>query len=393
MQKRDGFEIEHLIVDGVSTDGTLELIKRLFAEGKVSRFVSEEDEGIYDAMNKGVCLARGEVVNFLNADDYYVSDDIVAVMVTPILAGDAAFTFSNAVVADERGLKMYTCYPDFAYAFGESPFNHQTLFHRIGLLQSVGGFDLSFKFSADADFKAKLLLSNEPYRYIDRESVCFQAGGMSANFHYDEVAALYLKYEKKNIEVCQDEEALPLQLERLKSYAGQCHTKMVGENKDLERAQLAAERFGLYCARAAEKTLPAYAGFFRNLAVGLEEMAHSENRDPEYWRLWIDGFRRSCPESFMLTEEWLKIWQAKSDGLNATDQKIYYKTLRKVANNAGHYWKSDLPRIAHCFERWSPASLDRVLFHPLRKQSPPSRLQRLIVKVLTYYYSFVKLST
>lgn len=390
MQKREGFEIEHLIVDGVSTDGTVELIERLFAAGKVSRFVSEKDAGIYDAMNKGARLARGEVVNFLNADDYYLSDDVVAVMVAPILAGDAAFTFSNAVVTDEEGKKKYTCYPDFAYAFGESPFNHQTLFHRIELLLSVGGFDLGFKFSADADFKAKLLLSKEPYRYIDRECICFQAGGMSVNFHYDEVAALYLKYEKENIAVCQDEASLPLQLERLKSYAGQCHTKMAGENKDLERAQLAAELFALYCSRAAQQVLPAYAGYFRKLADGLEEMAHSENRDPEYWRLWIDGFRRSCPESFMLTEEWLKIWQAKADELAASDKKIYYKTLRKVSNNARHYWESDLPRIAHCFDRWSSPILDCVLFSSLRGQRPPSWLQRQTVKVLTYYYAFVK---
>ena len=89
-------DIEHIVVDGASTDGTLDIIARY--GGHIARLISEPDKGIYDAMNKGLGLATGEIIGFLNADDVY-ADTGVLKMVSEIMAkndldalfGDAEF--------------------------------------------------------------------------------------------------------------------------------------------------------------------------------------------------------------------------------------------------------------------------------------------------------------
>jgi len=69
-------DIEYIVVDGQSTDTTLDIIKEY--EGQISKYVSEPDEGLYDAMNKGVNMATGEVVGILNADDIYHDDNVIS---------------------------------------------------------------------------------------------------------------------------------------------------------------------------------------------------------------------------------------------------------------------------------------------------------------------------
>jgi glycosyltransferase involved in cell wall biosynthesis len=83
-------DLEHIIVDGGSTDGTQDVIRR--HNGRIKKFISEPDRGIYDAMNKGLALAAGEVVAFLNADDVYASSAVIGDVTA---AGDNTFTGTN----------------------------------------------------------------------------------------------------------------------------------------------------------------------------------------------------------------------------------------------------------------------------------------------------------
>ena len=69
--------IELIVIDGASTDGTIEIIKKYAKKGKISYWVSEKDSGIYDAMNKGIYVAKGEFFYFLNSDDYLVDDKVI----------------------------------------------------------------------------------------------------------------------------------------------------------------------------------------------------------------------------------------------------------------------------------------------------------------------------
>ena len=73
-------DVEHIIIDGASTDGTLDIIEQY--RDKITKFVSKPDHGIYDAMNKGINMAKGDIIGFLNADDVYADKDILVQVVT-----------------------------------------------------------------------------------------------------------------------------------------------------------------------------------------------------------------------------------------------------------------------------------------------------------------------
>jgi len=153
-------DIEHIVVDGGSTDNTLAVVA---AEGQhVAKLVSEKDKGIYDAMNKGIALASGEVVCFINADDFYASTSVLR---------DVAAAFENAGVD--------SCYGDLCYVNQTDPTRvvrywrskdfvpgsfeagwcppHPTFFVRRSVYERLGGFDLNFKIAADFELMARYL--------------------------------------------------------------------------------------------------------------------------------------------------------------------------------------------------------------------------------------------
>lgn len=391
MQQCKDFDIEHLIVDGSSTDGTVELLERLLDEGKISRFISEKDAGIYDAMNKGLALARGGIISYLNADDYYLDDHVVVDLVGPILKEGVAFTFANALFTDEMGNKVGVHRANFQFAFSETPFNHQTLFHQVDLLKEAGGFDMSFRSVADADFKAKLLLTKKAYKYIDRECVSFQLGGMSSHFYYDEVALLYLKYKKENLEYCQQQEYVPLQIERLKSYLRTCSYSMHVNKKDREKAQLTSERLAVYCHYIADNLTSEFSFYFDRLSKAFQTLSKvDQNQDQSYWKKWGKEVSSICPESIFITEKCLEIWGSKSSVLGLSDTKLYYKLLRRIVRNADTYWKGDLPRLAGCLMQWCPPLLVKLCLEPLKDCRVFSCRQKYTIKILTYYYQWTR---
>ena len=106
-----GANVEYIVVDGGSTDGTLEILGR--HAGRIDRLVSEKDEGIFDAMNKGIGLSSGDVVYFLNADDYFVDARVLADVARAFEEDPArAFVYGNVVLEDEpSGIRMSTLRP------------------------------------------------------------------------------------------------------------------------------------------------------------------------------------------------------------------------------------------------------------------------------------------
>ena len=137
--------IEYIIIDGGSTDGTVDIIKK-YAD-KIAYWVSEPDKGIYDAMNKGIDVATGEWINFMNSGDTFcnnvLSEIFVAEKSADILYGDAMLKYSwgDIVVAPEQLDKL-------TYMM---PFCHQATFVRAFLLKKHP-FDLCFKIAADFHF-------------------------------------------------------------------------------------------------------------------------------------------------------------------------------------------------------------------------------------------------
>lgn len=153
-------DIEHIIVDGGSKDNTLEVVK---AEGPhVAKLVSEKDNGIYDAMNKGIALASGEIIGFINADDFYASpsvlEDVAAAFKksgADCCYGDLCYVSQTDTAQTVRYWRSSKFVPG-SFEKGWCP-PHPTFFVRRSVYQRLGGFDLSFKIAADFELMARYL--------------------------------------------------------------------------------------------------------------------------------------------------------------------------------------------------------------------------------------------
>jgi glycosyltransferase involved in cell wall biosynthesis len=176
-------EIEHIIIDGASTDGTQELIARYTS--RITRFLSEPDSGIYDAMNKGLSLATGEVIGFLNADDVYTNDDVlqhVAEIMTHddlgAVFGDAEFVNPVRPTCSVRRYRSDHFRPD-RIAWGWMP-AHPALFLRRGVYERFGVFRTDYRIAGDFELVARIFHDGTiRYRHVDEVWVRMRTGGIS----------------------------------------------------------------------------------------------------------------------------------------------------------------------------------------------------------------------
>lgn len=167
--------IEYIIIDGASTDNTLEVIQKY--EDKIDYWVSEKDDGVYNAMNKALPLCHGEYISFLNADDWYKENTIEEV-VKSIQKESPTYIFGNTDLYNENTF-WYTDKERLAQYKFNTPFGHQALFvKRDYCLQHP--FNTQYKLLADYDFILYLIENKLPYSYIDKSLVCYRTGGLSS---------------------------------------------------------------------------------------------------------------------------------------------------------------------------------------------------------------------
>jgi len=153
-------DIEHIVIDGGSTDTTMEVVN---TEGQhVAIILSERDDGIYDAMNKGIALATGDVIGFINADDFYASPTVLASVNEALQKSGVDSCYGDLCYVSQSNPTRVIRYwrsKDFvpgAFAAGWCP-PHPTFFVRRSVYERLGGFDLSFKFAADFELMARYL--------------------------------------------------------------------------------------------------------------------------------------------------------------------------------------------------------------------------------------------
>lgn len=176
-------EIEHIVIDGGSTDGTLDVLKS--SNGRISRLVSEKDQGLYDAMNKGAGLSTGEVIGFLNADDVYASDRVISKVAecfneSSIGAcyGDLEYVARSDTSQIQRRWTSGEFRPE-SFSQGWAP-PHPAFFVRREHFASSGGFDLRLRVAADNDLMMRLLeVERIKCTYIPEVFVKMRSGGAS----------------------------------------------------------------------------------------------------------------------------------------------------------------------------------------------------------------------
>lgn len=165
--------IEHLIIDGGSTDGTLELIQRY--DGKLAYWVSEPDGGIFDAMNKGVALAGGAYVAILNADDHYAPGAVECVVRALLCEGTEAVYGDSIFVVEDIGMEgRVTATLNLTRGM---TLCHPALFVARSVYERLGAYDLRYRFSADLDFALRLRLADVKFAKASEPLVYYAAGG------------------------------------------------------------------------------------------------------------------------------------------------------------------------------------------------------------------------
>lgn len=177
--------IEHIIIDGGSTDCTLDVVA---AEGvHVAKLISEKDNGIYDAMNKGIKFATGDVVAFLNADDFYKESNVLAQIAFVMqseqldaLYGDVEFFRAGQqdIVVRRYNSRQFTA---GRLGWGWMP-AHPALFVRRDLFERYGTFRTDYRIAGDFEFVARIFKQSElRHRHLPESLVRMQMGGVSTS--------------------------------------------------------------------------------------------------------------------------------------------------------------------------------------------------------------------
>lgn len=187
--KRQNYpNIEHIIVDGKSDDGSLELFDELNL-----LYYSEKDTSIYDAFNKGIKLAKGNYIIYLNSDDYFTDENSVSALMQALQQSKADFTCSDYEIINQD-LSRYRQVPRFKCFYLYNPFCHQTVLASKEMLLKLGGFNEKYKVYADYDLLLRALLQGYAFCYVDKVTVAFREGGISSGFDekkQDELVEIY----------------------------------------------------------------------------------------------------------------------------------------------------------------------------------------------------------
>jgi len=175
--EQDYSKIEYIIIDGGSSDGTLDIIKKY--QNRINYWISEKDNGIYDAMNKGIKFASGAYINFLNAGDLYSSLTVVSNISSKIREKNCKIIYGNVVYNRKDG-SLFIDDKSRKKSSNIYEINHQSCFYSLNLHKQYGLYSLDYKISSDFLFLNSVIkvLDNEPFK-VDFNIVEYDEGGFS----------------------------------------------------------------------------------------------------------------------------------------------------------------------------------------------------------------------
>jgi glycosyltransferase involved in cell wall biosynthesis len=175
--------IEYIIIDGQSNDGTVDIIKS-FGD-RISKFVSEPDAGMYDAINKGLKLASGEIVGILNSDDFFYDSNVIMKIVESFNIHDIDAVYGDAIFVkplNTNKIVRYYSSKNFCasrFRFGFMP-AHPTFYVKRKYFEEFGYYKTDYTIGADFDLLVRFLYVNHlKYKYIEMPFLIMRMGGIS----------------------------------------------------------------------------------------------------------------------------------------------------------------------------------------------------------------------
>lgn len=180
---QDYAEIEYIIVDGQSKDNTLHIVNQF--SSRIAKIISEKDDGIYFALNKGLSLATGDVIGFLHADDIYADTEVILKVVERFKTSNAEAVYGDLQYVDRKDTSKVIRnwksgeYKDGMFRKGWMP-PHPTLFLKKSVYDKFGNFNTTFKTAADYELMLRMIHKHKiSVTYLPEVLVKMRVGGVS----------------------------------------------------------------------------------------------------------------------------------------------------------------------------------------------------------------------
>lgn len=177
--------IEYIIIDGASKDATLQVIERY--KENISRLISEPDNGLYDAMNKGIAEATGEFLYFLNSDDILIHENVIDNAVKRLKNLQEDIIYGNVLFINKKTGSGYLFQKEKLdkFFFYKKSLAHPSIFFRRSAFDKFGKFNTNFKIVSDYEWLLKAFIRGLSFKHINIIVAVFYIGGLSSNPKYN----------------------------------------------------------------------------------------------------------------------------------------------------------------------------------------------------------------
>lgn len=188
--------IEYIIIDGNSTDGTQQIIEKY--RDSLAYYISEKDDGLYYAMNRGIKQATGDIVGIINSDDWY-ADNIIKDVADFFEKSDAEIIYGKVISVSDKQIERQKAPLEMIWY--QMPMPHPAVFVKKNVYDKYGVFNVKYRVSADYDLMLRLFYQNVRFRYFDKVCAYFREGGISTT-HAKECREDVYKISMSHLDKC-----------------------------------------------------------------------------------------------------------------------------------------------------------------------------------------------
>lgn len=172
-------DFEHILVDSDSKDGTAALLDEYVKSGHITTLISEEDNNLHEALNKGLKIAKGEYIYVMNTDNYFATDTFFERSLEALKKYNVDYTHGDRIIVKRDGSPSSVKKGDLRVAFYRMPFRYQTMIIKKEVYDEFGPFDERFKIASDYKFMLKMILAGKRGHYFPESLIYSLDGGIT----------------------------------------------------------------------------------------------------------------------------------------------------------------------------------------------------------------------